>query len=184
MEGECTHPHCLNVPETITHALIHCPLAASVTTWLCDLWDAVTGGGNRPPRTVAVLLGDDQRAWRPRDVGLWQRLRLTTLYALWQASRKRSMEGTPTNPASVVAKVVYGARSSMQQDWCRVEGDVRRFSRAPVNWFRGRDSSLSAAEFASRWCMGGVLATVRQDGLGRDHLEVKWSCVHPIPLPR
>ena len=48
-EGVCTHPNCVRVPETITHVLLECPLAVSVVTWLRDLWDAVTGGGNGHP---------------------------------------------------------------------------------------------------------------------------------------
>ena len=170
-EGVCTHPHCVRVPETITHVLLACPLAVSVITWLRDLWDAVTGGGNRPPHTVAVLLGDDQRTWQPRDAGLWMRLRIATLHALWMAAWKRARDGTPTNPASVAAKVVYGGRGSMQEDWCRVEGDVRLCSRAPIDWFCGRDSGLTSEQFVSRWGLGGVLAScghgcVRSGALG------------------
>ena len=183
-EGVCTHPHCVRVPETITHILLECPLAVSVITWLRDLWDAVTGGGNRPPNTVAVLLGDDQRTWQPRDAGLWMRLRIATLLALWMAAWKRGRDGTPTNAASVAAKVVYGGRSSMQEDWCRVEGDVRLCSRAPIDWFRGRNSSLTPEQFMGRWGLRGVLAMVNTDAFGREHLVIRWSRAHPIPLPR
>ena len=183
-EGVCTHPHCVRVPETITHVLLECPLAVSVVTWLRDLWDAVTGGGNRPPHTVAVLLGDDQRTWQPRDAGLWMRLRIATLHALWMAAWKRARDGTPTNAASVAAKVVFGGRSSMQEDWCRVEGDVRLCSRAPIDWFRGRDSSLTPEQFVGRWGLRGVLARVDTDAFGREHLVIRWSPAHPIPLPR
>ena len=184
VDGVCTHPACMSVPETITHALLECPLAVSVTTWLCDLWDAVTGGGNRPPRTTAVLLGDDQRAWQPRDGSLWMRLRLATLHALWTAGWQRTRDGTATNAASVAAKVVYGCRRAMMEDWCRVEGDVRLASRVPVDWFRGRDSGLSPERFGSRWCLGEVLAAVNEDTSGRSHVAIAWSCSHPIALPR
>jgi len=182
-DGFCTHPGCHRVPETITHALLDCPLAIRVTTWLCDLWDAVTGGGNRPPRTGAVLLGDDQRAWQPRAPLLWTVLRLATLYALWWAGRHRSDDGAATNAACMAAKVVYGCRRLMQQDWCRVTHDVRAFSAVPVHWFRGRDSALTVEEFSARWCVGGVLARVQDGHVGRGVLELLWTCSHPLPLP-
>ena len=108
----------------------------------------------------------------------------STLHALWMAAWKRARDGTPTNAASVAAKVVFGGRSSMQEDWCRVEGDVRLCSRAPIDWFRGRDSSLTPEQFVGRWGLRGILARVDTDAFGREHLAIRWSPAHPIPLPR
>ena len=33
VDGVCTHPACMSVPKTITHALLECPLAVSVEGW-------------------------------------------------------------------------------------------------------------------------------------------------------
>ena len=182
--GHCPYPTCDHIPETITHVLLDCPLARRVTRWLCDLWAAVAGEANRPPRTPAVLFGDDQRSWQPRYPHLWLRLRLTTLHTLWRKSRSTQMD-TPGHPtaASIVAEIIYTCRTAIRQDWCRVIEDVRASSAAPLHWFRGRDPALTAEAFRDRWTGGGVLATLPSGPLGCTPLTVQWSCSYPVSLP-
>lgn len=181
-EGYCTHPACHQQPETLTHALLHCPLAAAVTAWLCDLWHCLTG--ERPPRTAAVFIADDWREWRPVNGDLWTRLRLLTLHALWVAGRSRGAAGIPTNAASVVAKVIFGARRLMQHDWSRVQQPATAHSTLPALWFRGHREGPTLQAFIERWCRGGILARVSQGIGGGRLLLVRWSCSHPLPLPR
>ena len=50
----CTDP---NQPQTISHLFITCPVAATVTEWLCRLWQAMTG--YLPVVSVASLLAAD-----------------------------------------------------------------------------------------------------------------------------
>ena len=59
-------PHCLpeRRPETLSHMLIDCPVAAQIWTWVCHLW-ALYSGAAAPPTTAAILLADDQTERQP-----------------------------------------------------------------------------------------------------------------------
>jgi hypothetical protein len=86
----CTHSTC-GAPhyDTLSHVLLTCPLASLVWSWLGTLWESVTG--HRFPMTVAVLLADDRRPWRPAPdaEALWVRLCLLCMAALWKAHCRR-----------------------------------------------------------------------------------------------
>ena len=84
----CPHPGCDKVPDTITHQVFDCPVAKASLLWLTAMWPAITQSAEPPPMSFAVLVADDHRVRKPRaHLKLWQRLRVTTLYAIWNASK-------------------------------------------------------------------------------------------------
>ena len=186
MDGMCSHPGCQQQPETISHVFIHCPVAAQVTQWLCDVWERVTGG-DRPPRSAAVLLADDSTQWDPGPLlrQLWTVLRLTTLAAIWTATTKRNLLGTAVNATGIGAAVVYRIRLLMEQDWQLVVVDIRLQSGVCSAWFRGRSPVMSVDQYAAKWCCRGVLAAAPAGGgdtpLIRPRLRL--SATWPVPLP-
>ena len=46
----------LSQPQTISHLFLECPAAATVISWLCRLWHAVTG--HMPQASVATILAN------------------------------------------------------------------------------------------------------------------------------
>jgi hypothetical protein len=66
----------------------------------------------------------------------------------------------------IVCAFVREIRGLMQQDWLRVEGDVRHLSGVCPSWFRGRDPSLPLPRFTSWWCVEEVLASIQPGGGG------------------
>lgn len=185
--GMCSHPACVDQPETLSHVFLHCPVAEQVTQWLCDLWSCLTAG-QTPPRSVAVLLADDTTQWDPGPQlqQLWVVLRLTTLSAIWSATRKRSISGTAVNATSIAATVVYQIRLLMEQDWQLVDVDIRLQSGVCSAWFRGRSPSMSASDYTAKWCHRGILATAPTGGGQNSPITrpcLRLSATWPVPLP-
>jgi hypothetical protein len=182
----CSHPGCQHQPETLSHVFIHCPVAAQVTQWLCDVWERVTGG-DRPPRSVAVLLADDSTQWDPGPPlrQLWTVLRLTTLAAIWTATTKRNLVGSAVNATGIVAAVVYRLRLLMEQDWQLVVVDIRLQSGVCSAWFRGRSPVMSVDQYAAKWCSRGILATAPSGGRDTPLIRprLRLSATWPVPLP-
>ena len=89
-QANCPFSCCIdpNQPQTISHLFITCPVAATVTEWLCRLWQAMTG--YLPVVSVASLLAADTPSEQlPSDALLqtWHRLRLAVLHSIWAASQ-------------------------------------------------------------------------------------------------
>ena len=63
----------------------------------------------------------------------------------------------------------------MQQDWLRVEGDVRQLGGVCPSWFRGRDPSLPLQRFQSWWCAEDVLASTQLVVGGQPRMVLKLS---------
>ena len=185
-DGMCSHPGCQHQPETLSHVFIHCPVAAQVTQWLCDVWERVTGG-DRPPGSVAVLLADDSTQWDPGPPlrQLWTVLRLTTLAAIWTATTKRNLVGSAVNATGIVAAVVYRLRLLMEQDWQLVVVDIRLQSGVCSAWFRGRSPVMSVDQYAAKWCSRGILATAPSGGRDTPLIRprLRLSATWPVPLP-
>jgi hypothetical protein len=123
--------------ETYTHLFLECHAYRPALTWLLDLWEAI--GGSRPPVTAAVLVADDVAAWssRPGDrstpsAALWQHLRLTVLYCIWDA--RCSRDSRCRNGAAVVRHAVRLLREEMHTQWLR--------SRAPGLWENAMPSRI------------------------------------------
>jgi hypothetical protein len=185
-DGVCSHAACVAQPETLSHVFLHCPVAVLVTQWLCDVWERVTGG-QRPPRSAAVLLADDITVWDPglRLRPLWTVLRLMTLSAIWSATVKRGRIGLQASATSIAAKVVYSVRLLMEQDWQLAAVDIRLHSGVCSALFRGRAPHLSLAAFEGKWCHRGVLAGAPAGGLGQPLVKptIRLSASWPVPLP-
>jgi len=86
-------------PQTISHLFLTCPVAATVTDWLCPLCQAMTG--YLPVVSVAGLLAADTSSEQlPSDALLqtWHRLRLVVLHSIWTASQI-AQASQPTQPS-------------------------------------------------------------------------------------
>ena len=89
-QANCPFSCCIDPgqPQTISHLFITCPVAATVTDWLCRLWQAMTG--YLPVVSAASLLAADTPSEQlPSDALLqaWHRLRLAVLHSIWAASQ-------------------------------------------------------------------------------------------------
>ena len=75
-------------PQTLTHLFLACPVAGSVTSWLCRLWQAITG--HMPAVTAASMLAADTSPGQcssDTQLQAWHRLRLAVLHSIWAASQ-------------------------------------------------------------------------------------------------
>jgi hypothetical protein len=113
----------------VVHKLLSCvslgfffPERNQVWSWLGTLWVSVTG--HRFPMSVAVLLADYRRPWRPAPEaeGLWVRLRLLCVAAVWKAHCRRH-HGDQTPFVTVIAGLVSRVRELMARDAARVTPD-------------------------------------------------------------
>ncbi len=79
-QANCPFSCCINRsrPRTISHLFITCPVAATVTDWLCRLWQAMTG--YLPVVSAASLLAADTP--KPKLKPCWDPSPLTSLSRL------------------------------------------------------------------------------------------------------
>ena len=78
----------------------------------------------------------------------------------WDAScRARSRPEQPTQAAHIPARVVSAARSQMRRDWLLVGSDIRLRAGVLSPWPRGRQPTMTAEVFQSRWCHEEVLCS-------------------------
>ena len=180
-------PHCLpeRRPETLSHMLLHCPVATQIWAWVGQLWAAYSGA-TAPPLSAAVLLADDQRDWQPAShcQATWTQLRIATLTAIRNgANSKRT--GMPAEPVSIAAVIVASLRSAMRRDWQRVEAaDIASLSSGVCcsTWLRGRRPLLSRQEFTVMWAAHSAFCSVSSDG-SRGKLRLVLSLTTPVPFP-
>ena len=140
----------------------------------------------------------------------WHRLRLAVLHNIWGASqvaqtqRSRrvlpdaapSTAHTPSSSSSssssstAVLPSSHGHLASrlalktitamIQQDWVKVNDNVRLHSGVCSDWLRGRDPSMTLQKFRELWCHNNVLASVAQhssDGRLELRLHLSASCL-------
>lgn len=94
------------------------------------------------------------------------------------------MTGEQIQPVAVCAGVVAALRAAIRRDWARATQDMRRLDGTYAEWFRGRDASVSMAEFQRRWAHGGVLCSVSVGHAGQVHvLQLRFSLGCPVPAP-
>jgi hypothetical protein len=180
-DRRCHHPacHAAGVAETISHALIDCPVAASVTAWAGRLWSAAAALPAPPPATAGSFLAADRAVWDPGGFGeLWDTIRLAVAYFLW-AARCSGRDGGRAVPAvAVAAQVVHYLRSRMVQDDIRARVDAREVAAIGGQWVPDRPV-LTQDGFWERW--GSVLC---RHGPGPSHdLQLLLTRSHPVPLP-
>jgi hypothetical protein len=159
-------------------------VAQASLRWLIATWHAITQLETPPPLSSAVLLADDHRVWKPAaHRKLWQRLRVTTLYAIWNASKLARGE-QPHTAAGIAAFVVHTHTKAIRQDWCRVQAKSNRGLAALTTgqmsseWLRGRSPLMPMPEFEDFWCVHNVLCDVTNIHT----LRVHWTLAHPVPV--
>ena len=180
-------PHCLpeRRPETLSHMLVDCPIAAQIWTWVSHLW-AQYSGAAMPPFTAAVLLADDQSEWQPPShcQSAWTQLRIASITAIRDGASNRR-KGLPVTPVSIAAVIVASISAAVRRDWQRVQArDIASLSQGVCcsTWLRGRRPLLSRQEFAVMWTAHGVFCTVSDDG-GLGKLRLVLSLSTPVPFP-
>lgn len=180
----CQAPCCLHASprplETLQHLFLQCPVGKSACRWLCALWEQVHPQSGAPPFVAQVLLADDLSGWHPPQqlIALWTLLRVTMLKRIWLA-RCAAVAPSPATGgftvAAILAAFVWEIRSLIQQDWARVQGDVRQLSGVCPGWFRGRDPQLPLARFKAAWCTNNVLAAVEEEPDASPRLSIGLS---------
>ena len=88
----------------------------------------------------------------------------------------------PTQPAHIAARVISAARIQMRRDWLLVGSDIRLRAGVLSHWLRGRQPSMTAEAFQSRWCHEEVLCSRPAEVTEPPHMH--WTAAHPAPLPR
>ena len=165
----CRAPACASAAqppvETLLHLFLECPVGKAALQWLQGLWARLAPSAAPPPLLPHLWLADDHSTWQPPSqlLGLWVLLRVTMLKRVWLARCACVMGGgaaTSFTAAAVVDGFVAEIRSLIQQDWLRVQGDIRQLSGVCPSWFRGRDPALPEERFQQWWCTEGVLASL------------------------
>ena len=184
----------LSQPQTISHMFLGCPVAATVVSWLCRLWQAMTG--HLPDASVATMLAASTSEGQCVSDALlqtWHRLRLAVLHSVWTAAQiaASSSQGpplaSPPGPHSHFASrlALKTVVAMIHHDWAKCTDDVRQVAGVCSSWLRGRDPSMSMEAFQQLWCHNSTLASVHTVLTGtEERLEL---CVHlsdssPVPL--
>ena len=117
-QANCPFSCCIDPgqPQTISHLFITCPVAATVTDWLCRLWQAMTG--YLPVVSAASLLAADTPSEQlPSDTLLqtWHRLRLAVPHSIWAASQiAQATRSTQPSDTSEPDAIMASSPSSQQ----------------------------------------------------------------------
>ena len=156
----CPHAACQERLATVSHVMLSCPISQAVWRWFAATWSAVAQQP-APPLHAAPLPADDRRGpWQPLAEldSLWERLRLLVITQLWTAyCRSRTQPVQPVSPAHIAARVISATRKQMRCDWQLFGWDTKLRTGVLSHWLRGRQSSMTAEAFQSRWCHEEVL---------------------------
>ena len=183
-------------PQTISHMFLDCPVAATVVSWLCRLWQAMTGC--MPEASVASILAASVSEGQCTSDALlqtWHRLRLAVLHSIWAAASiaASSAHGSTSPPAGLSSSSSYSHLASrmalkavvsmIHHDWVKCNDDLRQISGVCSSWLRGKDPSMTLDCFTSMWCHRGALASVRtvQTGM-EDKLDLVVHLSHSSPV--
>ncbi|KAL3145291.1 hypothetical protein ABBQ38_001552 [Trebouxia sp. C0009 RCD-2024] len=124
-------------PQTISHMFLECPMAATVISWLCRLWQAMTG--HLPEASVATILAASTSEGQCASDALlqtWHRLRLAVLHSIWTAARIAASSTHASSQASqlssqshLASRLALKTVSSMiHHDWVKCNDDVRQLA--------------------------------------------------------
>ena len=169
-------------------------MAATVTRWLCRLWQAMTG--HMPTASVATILAASTSVGQCTSDALlqaWHRLRLAVLHSIWTASRiaASSTHASPqasshpsSSPSQLASRLALKTITSMiRHDWVKCNDDVRQLSGVCSSWLRGRDPSMTLEAFQNLWCHHDTLASVRTVHTGTgDRLELVVHLSDSVPV--
>jgi len=133
-QANCPFSCCIDPsqPQTISHLFITCPVAATVTDWLCRLWQAMTG--YLPVVSAASLLAADRPSEQlPSDAlrQTWHRLRLAVLHSIWvafqiaQASRS-TQPSYASEPETIMASSPLSQQASLSSSSTSHHGHLAR----------------------------------------------------------
>ena len=183
-------------PQTVSHMFLECPVAATVVSWLCRLWQAMTG--HTPDASVASILvasTPDGHCASNALLQTWHRLRLAVLHSIWTAARitASSTQGlAPTQASPSPAHSHLASRlalktitSMIRHDWVKCNDDVRQISGVCSSWLRGRDPNMTLEAFQHLWCHNNTLASIHTVQAGTEErleLKVHLSASSPVPL--
>ena len=133
---------------------LECPVAATVVSWLCRLWQAMTG--HTPDASVASILlasTPDGHCASNALLQTWHRLRLAVLHSIWTAARitASSTQGLAPTQASpspshshLASRLALKTITSMiRHDWVKCNDDVRQISGVCSSWLRGKDPNMT-----------------------------------------
>ncbi len=178
-----TLPHTI---ASVSHVLLHCPLARPAAQWICDLWAAIDGG-HAPPATPDVIIAGDIYAWRPqrREVDLWTRIRVLYLRQAWAAHCVLRNGGPAPSPASIAAATLHTAIRAMRTEFTAAytaPTELAQQCEAHMTGAQQRQSRHDEGDspkdaFDRIWVDSGLCAV--QQG----RLIVRWTAAHPVPLP-
>ena len=133
------------------HALLAPCVYAAWTSCCRRPPQGATGELLAPPLTAAVLLAGDHRGW-PVEAALlplWTRLRLTTLWHLWRASRPGALDAgaQPLTAIRVASSILHDCRGAIQRDFTRVSSLIDCDMGVPMAWLRGRSPTMELTQF-------------------------------------
>ncbi len=169
-QANCPFSCCINPsrPQTISHLFITCPVAATVTDWLCRLWQAVTG--YLPVVSAASLLAADTPSEQlPSDALLqtWHRLRLAVLHSIWAAPQiaqvSRSIQPSDASePDAIMASSPLSQQVSLSSSSTtapRPLGEAnsvedRQGSMIHNDWTKCNDDIKQISGVSSSWLRG------------------------------
>ncbi len=176
----CPMPACAGRLQTLSHALLDCPVAASVWAWLSQLWAAVAGAPG-PPLCAAVLLGGDRAQWDPGGESwqTWVFLRVVTVHVLHRAATAQAADGRC--PARVAAEILAAVRGAIRYEWTLVAPPPPGPASVPESWLRGRTCHMTREAFVRRWALRDVLCSVT--GPSTMVLHVRSGVPIPLPAP-
>ncbi|KAL3153594.1 hypothetical protein ABBQ38_001542 [Trebouxia sp. C0009 RCD-2024] len=169
-------------PQTISHMFLECPMAATVISWLCRLWQAMTG--HLPDASVATILAASTSEGQCASDALlqtWHRLRLAVLHSIWTAARIAASSTHASSQASQLSSQSHLASrlalktvtSMIHHDWVKCNDDVRQLAGVCSSWLRGRDPSMTLEAFRNLWCHHDTLASIHTAHTGTgDKLEL------------
>ncbi|KAL3146140.1 hypothetical protein ABBQ38_015482 [Trebouxia sp. C0009 RCD-2024] len=179
-------------PQTISHMFLECPMAATVISWLCRLWQAMTG--HLPDASVATILAASTSEGQCASDALlqtWHRLRLAVLHSIWTAARiaassthassRASQSSSQSHLASRLA--LKTVTSMIHHDWVKCNDDVRQLVGVCSSWLRGRDPSMTLEAFRNLWCHRNTLASIHTAHTGTgDKLELVVNLSDMVPV--
>ena len=103
-QAYCPLPCCQGSPQlrTVRHLFLTCPAAATAVSWLCRLWQAITG--HLPQASGSNLLAGDTSDWQiPSEALLqtWHQLRHAVPHSIWAVAQiARSQTAASSTPLS------------------------------------------------------------------------------------
>ena len=151
-DAVCPFLCCDQVPQTLTHMFVTCPIARSAWLWVSDVWHRPTG--HRPQLSASMLLADAVRVWRLRPAAaqrlLWARVLLTTLHVLWAVVCHLRMHGGQATARDVAARVTTACRRMMARHWLRVSMPMSDLTTTP-EWLAGQNPAITIETCMAWW---------------------------------